>query len=119
MKRKKNKYHLLVEKFIKEPKKLLPKDWARETKIAKKLYEKYDSEKFWRASLLDFKLNSLAWFLSKEGSEFLDKNYHILKLKLPKQKKVKLGDKIYQTKEQFKNKPKTTLDFLKNKNADE
>ena len=117
MKRKKNKYHFLVEKFIKEPKKLKPKDWARETKIAQKLYAKYDSERFWRASLLDFKLNSLAWFLSADGLEFLETNFLILKLKLPQQKKIKLDNKIFGSQMEFKKKLKTTLDFLNDKDT--
>jgi len=119
MKRKKNKYHFLVDKFIKEPKKLKPKDWARETKIAKKLYDKYDSERFWRASLLNFKLNSLAWFLSEDGLKFLENNFLILKFKLPQNKKVKLGKTIYVEDMDFKKKPKTTLDFLNNKDTRE
>jgi len=119
VKRKKNKYHFLVEKFIKEPKKLKPKDWARETKIAQKLYAKYDSERFWRASLLNFKLNSLAWFLSKEGLEFLETNFLILKLKLPKQKKIKLENRTFGREIKFKKKLKTTLDFLNDKDIAE
>ena len=115
MKRKKNKYHFLVEKFIKEPKKLKPKDWARETKIAQKLYKKYSNERFWRASLLNFKLNSLAWFLSEDGLRFLESNFLILKLKLPKSKKIVLNDKIIESKTEFENKPKTTLEFLNDK----
>ena len=115
MKRKKNKYHFLVEKFIKEPKKLKPKDWARETKIAQKLYEKYNNERFWKGSLLNFKLNSLAWFLSEDGLKFLESNYLILKLRLPKNKKIALNDEAIESQIEFENKPKTTLDFLNSK----
>ena len=112
LKRKKNKYHFLVEKFIKEPKKLKPKDWARETKIAQKLYEKYNNERFWKGSLLNFKLNSLAWFLSEDGLKFLESNYLILKLRLPKNKKIALNDEAIESQIEFENKVKTTLDFL-------
>lgn len=112
MPRKKNKYHLLIEKFIKNTKVLKPKDWARETKIAKKLYDKFDNEIFWKRSFLDFKLNSLAWLLSKDGLEYLSKEYLILKVKLPQQKEIKLENKIYGTQKKVDKKPRNVLDFI-------
>ena len=116
MPRRKNKYHSLIEKFIKNTNVLKPKDWARETKIAKKLYEKFNNEKFWKRSFLDFKLNSLAWFLSKDGLTYLNKEYLILKLRLPKQKKIKLGNKIYGTEKTVDKKPRNVLEFIKSEN---
>ena len=110
-KRKLNKYQVLVIKFIKDPSVLKPKDWAREIKIGKKLYELYN-EKFWRHSFLNFKLNSLAWLLSKDGLKYLKEQYLILKLELPKQKKIKLENKIYGTKEKVDKPPRSVLDFL-------
>ena len=111
-KRKLNKYQVLVIKFIKDPSVLKPRDWAREVKIAKKLYEKFNDEKFWRHSFLNFKLNSLAWLLSKDGLTYLKEQRLILKLRLPEQKKIKLENKIYETKEKVDKPPRSVLDFL-------
>jgi hypothetical protein len=61
----------------------------------------------------------LAWFLSKEGSEFLETNFLILKLKLPRQKEIKLENKIFGSEIKFKKKLKTTLDFLNDKDTAE
>jgi len=111
-KRKPNKYHFLVKKFIKDPNKLQPKDWARETKIAKKLYQIFEKENFWKKSFLEFKLNSLAWFLSKDGLSFLKNQFLLLKIRLPKGKILNLGDIIYESKEKLDKTPKTVIDFL-------
>ena len=110
--KKTNKYHFLIKKFIKDPNKFQPKDWARETKIAKKLYEVFDNEKFWKQSFLDFKLNSLAWFLSQDGLKFLKNQFLLLKIKLPKSKVIELGNIVYQSKEKLDKTPKTVIDFL-------
>jgi len=63
-------YRYLINKFIKDPKVLKPADWARETKIAKQLIAKHGFD-FLTLHFNNFKLNSLAWFLSKDGSSRL------------------------------------------------
>ena len=98
--KKTNKYHFLIKKFIKDPNKFQPKDWARETKIAKKLYGVFDDENFWKQSFLDFKL------------KFLKNQFLLLKIKLPKSKVIELGNIVYQSKEKLDKTPKTVIDFL-------
>lgn len=61
----------LIWKFIKNPNHFETKDWIKESGIAKKLLKIYPNNKFWAEILLDFQINSLAWFLTYDGKEFL------------------------------------------------
>ena len=117
MKKKKvNKYQRLIRKFLKEPDAV----WKnvglikREMSIAKKLYKKNNSEKFWREAHLPFKLNSLAWLLSKEGLDFIDLELKRQKTKLPKTKIYNINEcKKFGRNRKIKNKPLTLMEFLK------
>ena len=114
--RKPNKYQRLISKFLKDPDAI----WKniglikREMSVAKKLYEKISEEKFWTQAHLPFKLNSLAWLLSKDGIKFLNLESLKLKLKLPKPIKYNINeDKKYGRNKSVKDHPLTLMEFLK------
>ena len=119
MPRKKNKYQIFVERYLKEPKSLKVPGWRREVAIAKKLFDKFKDDNFFTSLKLDFKLNSLAWFLTKDGLKFLHKKQSLFRLALPKKREYtyELGDEILGPKGKTLKNPKTIIDFL-NKNAD-
>lgn len=77
-------YQFLIRKYLK-PEKLIfdHKDFKAypksELAIAKKLFQKYNVE-FWIRTELSFKLNSLAWFLTEKGKEFLEKEAKEVKI---------------------------------------
>jgi len=100
----------LVVKFV-DYKKLSKPDWAREVKIAKTLIEK--NLQIYIKIQLDFKLNSLAWFLSSEGKAFVAKCERELKLNLPTPQSVILSDKSFGESLHLKKKPQTIKDFIK------
>lgn len=70
----------LVWKFIKYPNSLSSKEWVREKGIAKRILAKYPDPKFWNDVIIDFYLNSLAFFLTYKGKELLYKEQNKFKL---------------------------------------
>lgn len=58
-------------------------DWAREIKIAQRLLTKFPDVKFWEWLNLGFQLNSLAWFISPDGTKRLKKEFGQFNLVLP------------------------------------
>tara|TARA_B100001123_G_C14444265_1_gene683851 strand:+ start:38 stop:406 length:369 start_codon:yes stop_codon:yes gene_type:complete len=103
-KRKPNKYQFLVSKFIRDSDKVWKnvKEIKCQINIAKKLYRFIEDENFWRQLHLPFKLNSLAFFLTKDGKDLLyiegkkqklifapPKEYALQKEKVCEDKKVK------------------------------
>ena len=123
-KAKSNKYQLLINKFHKDPKAV----WAdvrlikKEMSIAKKLFNLYSDIFFWINLQLSFKLNSLAWFLRKDGKEILRFEFNKQKiLRNKKSKKIQLSETKYGKDVEIQIKPKTTFEFLgyaKNKEID-
>lgn len=70
---KRQDYSILVNLFLKEPKDI---NYAKEYAVAKKLLLISDDFTFWKSLVLSDKhnkLNSLAYFLTKEGKAFLIK----------------------------------------------
>ena len=117
-KRKPNKYQILIGKFCKNPSSI----WSNRGKVkaemalAKKLYELQSSESFWRKAYLPFKVNSLAWFLTDSGKDYikLEIKRHLLDFKTTKSytlNKNKTGSDKKITK-----KLKSLKDFLNAKN---
>lgn len=110
-----NRCKFLVSKFVNKD----GLNWAREIKIAKKLLKIYPSFDDWTALKLEFKLNSLAFFLTEEGKKeisvlkFNKSKENVLNL-FSKQKEIiekeKLGLDIEPNK-----KPLSLEDFLKKK----
>lgn len=97
-----NRCKFLVTKFVNKE----GLNWAREIKIAKKLLKIYPSIEDWTALKLDFKLNSLAFFLTEEGKK------HISILKFNKSKENVLD--LFKTKKEVLNKEKVGEDVTKN-----
>ena len=118
---KRSDYNMLVFSFLKDPRNIsYPKEYA----IAKKLLSEYGDFTFWKSTLLQEKhkvLNSLAYFLTEEGKEFLKINYYTHekrgelkvvsyeKTESPLNKK-KVGEDLALKK---KSKKKSILDFIK------
>lgn len=59
-------------------------------KIVKSLFQIFPNEQFWNGLELNFKLNSLCWFLSDDGRKFLNKEYKKFNLKLAEPKNFKI-----------------------------
>lgn len=72
-------YQFLIRKYLKPEKYENQPYPTRELGIAKKLLQKYTIE-FWIRTNLSFKLNSLAWFLSPRGIEFLEEEVKDVKI---------------------------------------
>ena len=120
MPRKKNKYQIFVERFLKQEqiKSLKAAGWKREVAVAKKLFSKFKDDDFFTSLKLDFKLNSLAWFLTKDGLDYLYKQQQMFRLSFKQeQKKYELGKEILGPKTITPSKPKTILDFVDQEDA--
>jgi hypothetical protein len=72
-----------IKKFLKDPSNIV---WPKEMKMVKSLFKIFPNEDFWNTLELNFKLNSLCWFLSDDGRTFLNKEYKKFKLELPETK---------------------------------
>jgi hypothetical protein len=73
-----------IKKFIKDSKNII---WPKEMKMVNILFKIFPDENFWDGLELNFKLNSLCWFLSDDGRKFLNKEYKKFNLNLPETKK--------------------------------
>jgi hypothetical protein len=76
-----------IKKFLKNTDNII---WPKEMKMVKSLYKIFPNKEFWDGLRLNFKLNSLCWFLSDDGRKFLNKEYKKFKLELPETKKFKI-----------------------------
>jgi hypothetical protein len=110
-----NNQQFLIWKFLKNPRDI---SWPREIKIANKLLAQFKSIEYWNFVDLPFSLNSLAWFISSNGQEFL--NQQKRKMEFIKQNPtminqipVELLEKPIGEDIAIDQKPKTLLDFLK------
>ncbi len=116
--RKPTQLQLLIHKFIIPETQKDKYFWGRESKFAKQLIEKYSFEFLnWVGIPFGYRVNSLIYFLSKDGRDYLNGQYFdFLKTKIIKSPEVKvsvesssvLGDNIEITK-----KPKSLQEFLK------
>ena len=106
---------LLVWMFLMAPEKC---SWGKEIKIANKLFNKHVDLAFWKwlSYEMDFKVNSLAFFLTKDGIKLLKLKY-ILFIKLgklelqPKKSHTLEGEKIGKDKS-IEKKPRNLRDFI-------
>lgn len=109
----KNKYQLLVWLFLSQPTLC---SWPKEIKISKTLLSKYPNLVFWKWLNLDFKLNSLAYFLSSKGKTLLyNKNKFYKKekdVKLRKAKDYKLRKNKVGVDKKIPNKKLKLFDFI-------
>jgi hypothetical protein len=76
-----------IKKFIKDPSNII---WPKEMKMVKSLFKIFPNESFWQSLDLNFKLNSLCWFLSDDGRKFLNKEYKKFNLELPEVKSFEI-----------------------------
>lgn len=91
--------------------------WAKEMKIMNSLVFKCPDPQFWMHSVTEFKIPSLAWFLTDEGRKYLNDKYKKFKFEFKESKKTtqvnleleKQGEDI----ETGPKKVKTLMDFLK------
>ena len=104
-------YHFMVQRFLKEDKDLTSRVWAREIKIAKKLFNSYPDVDFWNNVDLGFPLNSLAWLCSQEGKYALVIQRKRVDFKPKENETYPLSKKIGKNKKINKTK-KTLMDFL-------
>lgn len=120
MPRKKKKLtiqQLLIEKFLKSPESIWRDGRKRgeQLKLATDLSKLYDRD-FWEKLYLPFKLNTLAWFKTADGKEFIFIEYKKLFLNLDGPENIKLGKKVGRDKKAKKTKkPSTVLEFLNEK----
>ena len=105
---KKNQF--LVWKFCKTPDKI---NWGREIKLAVELFKKYPDIEFWNDIKLGFFLNSLAWFKTDKGKEFLELQAKKMVLDLPETQPVELQENIISFKPPEPFRKKTVMDFIK------
>lgn len=99
----------LLAKFLKEGR---ADDLKKELFVAKKLLVKYPNGKFWLNYDLSFKLNSLAFFLTPEGSQLISSAFKEFSLEIKTNSPIfLLGEKIEVKKVAFQ--PKNIRDFLK------
>lgn len=77
----------ITEKFCREP-----INWAREMKMARKLYLKFSDISFWEYLELPKKLNSLAFFLCYDGKKLLTNKYSLFTLEIQPTSKVEVGN---------------------------
>jgi hypothetical protein len=76
-----------IKKFLKDPSNII---WPKEMKMVKMLFKIFPNEDFWSSLELNFKLNSLCWFLSDDGRKLLNKEYKKFNLELPEVKKFEI-----------------------------
>lgn len=67
--------HFIIQRLTKKENHKDKLFWPREMKLLNQLMCKYESEEFWKNFSMDFELNSLAWFKTKDGSEFIERKF--------------------------------------------
>jgi hypothetical protein len=78
-----------IKKFVKETKSIV---WPKEIKMVNILFKIFPNQEFWDGLELNFKLNSLCWFLSDNGRKFLNQEYKKFNLNLPEIKKFEVDN---------------------------
>jgi hypothetical protein len=78
-----------VKKFIKDNLHII---WPKELKIVNSLFKIFPNEEFWKSLELNFKLNSLCWFLSDDGRKLLNREYKKFNLNLPEVQKFEVDN---------------------------
>ena len=104
-------YHFLINKFLRNVENFTKGKWAKEIKLAKKLFNSRPNVTFWNQVEIDFELNSLAWFLSEEGEHTLKIRGKMAKYSAPRGKQYDLSDKVGKDKK-VKPRRKTLIEIL-------
>ena len=87
-------------------------DWARELKIAKQLLNKYNKIEFWECLDLGFKLNSLAYFFTEDGSAKLKTEFNKYNLTIPAKIEYIIDKQKYGEDISFEKKTENVIEFL-------
>jgi len=87
-------------------------DGARDMMVLYRLYKQFPNRDFWLNYTLGFQLNSLLWFLGKDGQERLNKDWSIFHLDLKPQEEYKLEDTKVGEDLTLERKPRTMAEFL-------
>ena len=104
-------YHFLINKFLRNVQDFTKGKWAKEIKLAKKLFNSYPDVTFWNQVEIDFELNSLAWFCSSEGKYALLIQRKKINYRPKKRKTYQLAKKVGKDK-RIPHKKKSLMDFL-------
>jgi len=106
-----SKHTYLVKKFLKKDSDV---NWANEIRIANILFKYNSSMDFWEFFELDFKLNSLAFFLTEKGKLLVKKGENNFKFSNVQKTDTKIEKKkVGEDKNINPQKPKTLFDFIK------
>ena len=105
-------YHFMVNKFLKNVENFSKGKWAKEIKLAKKLFNSRPDVRFWNQIELDFELNSLAWLLTKEGSYALKIRGKMMEYSPTKVKEHKLQERKIGRTKHVTRKRKTLIEIL-------
>ena len=105
-------YHFLINKFLRNVENFTKGKWAKEIKLAKKLFNSRPNVTFWNQVEIDFQLNSLAWFLSEEGEHALKIRGKMAKYSPPENKKYKLSNSKVGKDKKVKTRRKTLIEIL-------
>lgn len=81
--------------------------------VAKKLYAAYPSEDFWEKVFLSFKINTLRWFLTSDGKNFLRTEQRKQSLDFETKTNYTLGNKKVGKDKKVTRKIRTIKEFLK------
>lgn len=104
----------LITFFVKSENLQSSKDWAREMKIANKLWERYPDVNFWNSFKLTFNLKSLAWLIGEEGDAQIRKQWEMFQLDKSRELSIMYEEnKAEPFTPPVQIKPKTLKDFLK------
>ena len=116
-------HQYIIEKYIKNSKPIWSDREAtkREISTAKKLLAKFPDKKFWvRAPIPYDKMESLLWFLTPDGKEYLIKAWNTYKLDIKPKVRHNIDDRKYGRAKKVKPKAKKLFDFLReNENGSE
>lgn len=111
-----NLNQFIINKFLKNPKTIWNNKGAaiREMGLAKKMIEIYELEVFWRACPPAFLTETLAWYLSPAGKDYLKVEFSKFSLDLTPPPSHNIAAVKFGDDKTFKTKPKTLRDFLNN-----
>ena len=106
----------IINKFLKNPKSIWADKFARSRELAftKRLIKIYEMEVFWKAIPIAFPSDTLAWYLSPKGLEYLKEEHAKFCLDLKPLKKYDMSDTRYGENKTLTKKAKTLKDFLNN-----
>lgn len=114
-------HQYIIEKFIANSKKIWSDREAtkREIATAKKLLAKFPDKRFWFKAPIPYdKMESLLWFLTPHGKEYIIFAWNQYKLDLRPEKSYDIGSKKFGRAKKVKLK-KSLLDFLREDGSEE